>query len=292
MSRKHRALLTVLGTLTAMLGFLGLRFMANGHISRVDIVAVFMAVAVTFLVLWVTFRHTSHRQAAGGTLSSRKRKILSAIFVVCLLYCLFSIYGFFHRDFTARERGKAEEGVRKTVRFVRFKAGERDATGWVTARPVDGQFAVMMPDLFNELRGKIISEGQEEQFSSLVCRFQDAKFAATVIPYEEPDKELAERRKDFLDKMEQTRGGQVRIAEDGLYAETYPRLIVEGHLKANDSNGLAQVVLAEERGYMLSVEAQELTDALRTSASRFFQSFEILTPDPNTATAPSVNDAS
>jgi len=239
----------------------------------------------------VTFRRTSHRQTAGGIPPSGKRKILSVIFVVSLLYCLVSVYGFFRRDFTGRERGKAEEGIRRTVRFVRFEAGERDATGWVAARPVDGQFAVMMPDLFNEFRGKIISQGQEEQFSSLISRFQDAKFTATVIPYEEPDKELAERRKDFLEKMKQTRGGQVQVAEDGLYAETYPRLIVEGHLKANDSNGLAQVILTEERGYMLTVEAQELTDALRTAASRFFQSFEILVPEPNTATAPSVDDA-
>ncbi len=48
----------------------------------------------------------------------------------------------------------------------------------------------------------------------------------------------------------------------------------------------------EERGYMLTVETKELTDALRTAASRFFQSFEVLTPDPNTAMAPDMGDAS
>jgi len=51
MSRKHMILLAVLGTLTAALGFLGLRFMANGHLSAVDIVAVFIAAAVAFLSL-------------------------------------------------------------------------------------------------------------------------------------------------------------------------------------------------------------------------------------------------
>ncbi len=92
----------------------------------------------------------------------------------------------------------------------------------------------MMPNLFNEINIKVA--GQE--FSSLTARFQDAKFTARAMPYKEPGRELAERRKDFLEEMEQTRGGHVRIAEDGLYGETYPRLIMEGHVKADDSDGM------------------------------------------------------
>jgi len=66
---------------------------------------------------------------------------------------------------------------------------------------------------------------------------------------------------------------------------------MEGHVEANDSYGLVQVVLADDRGYMLTVEAAEMTDALRTGAERFFHSFEILPPAPNIAVDPNAGEA-
>lgn len=291
MSQKNATWLVVLGTLAGILFVLGMRFKIHGRLSSVDLVAVLAVVTSVLLAVWPTFRYMSRRQAAGVTFSSRKQKILIVLLVIGSLWGLLSISSFFRHDLAARDRRQAAEDIRKTVRFVRFKAGQRDATGWVAARSTDGQFAVMMPDLFNELRAKVVRHGQEEQFSSLIARSDEAKFTATVIPYEEPDKELAERRKDFLAEMEQTRGGQVTILEEGLYAETYPRFLVEGHVKANDSNGLGQVVLTEKRGYILTVEADELTDALHTAAMRFFQSLEILTPDPNAVVNPNGDEA-
>jgi len=210
-SKKRVTLLYVLAGVTGLALFLGVRYMATGRIARIDIIAILIAAIVAALVSWLALRHVRRQQTAGETSGGKKGKVWTVALMVAMLYSALSIYGMYDHDREARRNQQVKGDLRKNTRIVRLRAGERDATGWVPAQSTDGRFAVSMPNVFHETVTKTAYHDREEEFSSLGTRFQDAKFVATVIPYEDLNKEPAERQRNFLAKMERTRGGRSRF---------------------------------------------------------------------------------
>ncbi len=176
--------------------------------------------------------------------------------------------------------------MRKKTRIIRTGAGQRDATGWVPARSRDGRFSVHMPDYFIEAVTEMSRTGRTEPLPVLSASFKEANFMVVTLPCKDPEKTPAMRMQKALARIKQTQGGQIKVLEEGLYADQYPRLIAEFHVDASGADGLMQIIIFDEQQYMLTVECPEVTEELRAMAQRFFQSFEILAADPNTAADP------
>ena len=284
MSNKRMVVLFVAPTVVGLGLFLGARYIARGRISTTDWVAVAGGLAIAGVAFWASARRAAKRQSpeTAPPLSMRTKVLLGVV----MLISLSSFHDLFKDAAVGHRRRQRREQMRKKARIIRTGAGRRDATGWVPARSTDGRFSVQMPNLFNEMVTEMPRQGRTEPLTALSALFKDAKFMVVTLPCDDPEKTPAMRLQMVIARMKQIRGGQMKVLEQGLYADRYPRLIIECHVDATGADGLTQAIILDGQHYMLTVECPELTEELRTMAQRFFQSFEVLTLDPNTASDP------
>jgi len=291
MSNKRMIMMFLPGTVAAIAAVLYSRYLQTGRISTGDVVAVLVTLGIVALVSGLTLRHVAKRQASGTAPRPMSRKASIGIAALAIFMLLHTFYPMYKKVRVGQSSRQANEDIRKNARVIRTNTGQRDVTGWVPARSTDGRFSVMMPNVFNEIVTQTARNGRTQELTALGTSCKGATFMVTTCPYEDPGKALAGRKQEALDRMKQTKGGQIKILEEGLYAERYPRLIAEAHVDANGADGLVQIVMADEGWYMVSVQGSELTEELRAMAQRFFQSFEITAPDPNAAVDPNASEA-
>jgi hypothetical protein len=265
--------------------FLGLCYLRTGHVKLQVWIAVGVTVAISLLVAWVSCRRALARQASGQSPPVEKQRtwLFRTGVGLLMLWMTFSLFkdfavalkGHNDRKQTAQVRGD----MKSNLRVIRTAAGQADSTGWIPVRSAAGGFSVYVPSPFSEVTTTAEMDGQSVPVVMVGTKTADLKFAALAIELHSGEREIAcaehaiKSLRQFKDAI---------VCNKRLFKDRFP--LMEMEVNVPQVKGFGQAIVTDKTLYILSVESRELTEDVRMTARRFFDSFEIVPSEPNEPT--------
>jgi len=206
--------------------------------------------------------------------AGQRRGFLWIILLPLLLWALYGGSGGF-----GLAGKKSQDRVRRleTPRMIQTLAGQADDSGWVPAASTAGGFSVRVPDLFNEAIATLKLNGRLTPVVIVGARTEELRFVVLAAKWTGGGKDLKARAKSAAKSLSQFKNPVASREE--LFEGKFPTIEVEGGTP--EIKGLARIIATDNAVYGLEVEGPELTDEVRETARRFFDSFAIVAPEPN-----------
>jgi len=258
--------------------FLGMRYLQTGTLRPRDWIVITATLVFSVVLVWMSWRWTAARPPSppSGEAEKRRRWLVHIGVGVLVIGGTFSILKDFavgwNRHKARRQTTEAREKAKSSVRMIRTSAGQADSTGWIPARSVVGGFYVHVPDHFNEATAMLPVDGRPTPMVMVATRTADLKFVAFSLPYSSGESDMAARARKAVRSLDQFKGAV--MCRERWFEDRFP--LIEMEVNTPHIKGLGRVILTDETLYSLMVESRELTDEARTTAQRFFDSFEIV----------------
>lgn len=282
MTKRYLFALYAFGAVGGVGTFLGLCYLRTGHVKLQVWITVGVAVAISLLVVWVSCRRALARQTSGQSPPVEKRRtwLFRTGVGLLMLWMTFNLV----KDFAValngyndrKQTAQVREDMKSNLRVIRTSAGQADSTGWIPVCSVAGGFSVYVPSPFSEVTATTEIDGQPVPVVLVGTQTADLKFAALAIELHSGEQEMA-RAEHAIKSLRQFKNAIVRNKR--LFKDRFP--LMEMEVNAPQVKGLGQVIVTDKTHYILSVESRELTEEVRTTARRFFDSFEIIPSEPN-----------
>ncbi len=273
--------------------FLYVRYRQAGHLHLVDWIIAGSALVMSLLII----RVCRPKPPAAGQDSEESPAVTSQpkwlLKIGLLPLLLLVVYGASpDLQNAAKTRGgrrqvtKALEDATKNAHTIRTRAGQADDTGWVPASSTAGGFFVYVPDCFNEVITTFRIGDRPAPVVAVGAATADLKFVAFAAYDGGSRRNLKARAGDAIKSLR--RFTSAVVSREGLFENKFP--LIEMEMKARKTRGLLRLIVTDETVYGLAVEGPELTDSVRTTAGRFFDSFALVASEPNELTSSGPTD--
>jgi len=261
--------------------FLYTGYLQAGRLTWIDWLAVAGAAVVGSIVFVVSARTVAVREASGASASGTTRRQWWPwlVFIGLTIFATPRMVRDLHRGFQASRRRSAMAEARAelagSARVLRTAAGRPDATGYVPAHSEAGGFFVHMPNVFNEMSTTFHLHGQDVTAVGVSSVLAGMRFV--VLAVDEGYGKDVDAPKTICQRLLRVEDSE--LIEERLFDGRHPLFLIR--VKLRDSEGFVQTIFAERQTYVLMADGPQITDTLRETAKVFFNSFAILSSEPN-----------
>lgn len=263
--------------------FLFARHLRMGRLGLQDVIIAGTALAVGLFIFWISGRRTTARWASEqpSPMNRRRRWLLAVGIGALFLSATYSVFeefrGALKKWNERRQAAVAREEAMNNLHVIRTLAGRPDSAGWVPVSSTAGGFFVYVPGRFNEVTSTVEMGGRETFVVVVGARKGELKLVVMAFKDIGGGQSLEARTQDAIRQLGQFKNAIV--CRRHLFADKFP--LIEMEMNTAKPKGLGHIVVTDTTVYGLSVEGPELTEDLRATAKRFFDSFAVMPSEPN-----------